>query len=50
MKSFSQFLAEAGLKGDLQKVKDSVIEWLEDQDVRLKRVISKMEYLEISSA
>lgn len=37
MKSFSQFLAEAGLKGDLQKVKDSVIEWLEDQDIRLKK-------------
>lgn len=40
MRTFSKFLAERALsegplKGDLQKVKDSVIEWLEDQDVRL---------------
>lgn len=37
MKTFSQYLSEAGLKGDLQKVKDGVLEWLEDQDVRLKK-------------
>lgn len=37
MKTFLNFLNEGALKGDLQKVKDATIEWLEDQDVRLKK-------------